>query len=459
MKKALSLIFSAVLLFCLIINPAAAFGITGKEGAYTYEVLDDGTARITEYDKSVSGNLMIPSKLGGKKVTQIAGYVFQYDENLTSVTIPEGVTYIGELAFNGCKKISTVSLPSSLTGLGRFPFNATPWYSAIENDDVVYVGTVLSKINAENAKKEIVVKAGTTGIADYAFANNTVTEKVVLPDSVKYIGSNAFSGCSALKSVNLPKNLTGIGSSAFSDCTALTSVELPAGIKEINPMTFMSCPLTSVVIPEGIATVGDAAFMRCNSLEALTLPVSLKEVRSAAFAGCEKLETLYYAGTDNQYSAIMIFPENEPLTALKYQAPEVKESTLYKKAGDGILLIPAGTTIADYYAAINENFYYVDDGSGKHPSLEDKIASRMQIRLAGLDYLAVVLGDTDGDGNITSSDARTALRTAVGLEEKNDILVASCDVDNSGDVTAADARSILRAAVGLDDANTWFDAV
>ena len=72
------------------------------EGDYTYTVDDAGNATITKYNGE-GGAVTIPSTLGGKPVTAIGGGAFYGCSELTSVTIPEGVTEIGNLAFNGCR--------------------------------------------------------------------------------------------------------------------------------------------------------------------------------------------------------------------------------------------------------------------------------------------------------------------------------------------------------------------
>lgn len=456
-RKCVAAMLVAVLLFACC--PVASFAQTDTDGAFTYRV-ENGTAVLTGYDKSLSGTMIIPSSLGGNKLTKINGYALAYDDDVTRVEIPEGVTYIGEGAFNGYTALTEVEIPDSLYGLGRMPFAGSPWYEEKSKEDLVYVGNVLAAVNPEKVPAKLTLRDGTTGIAEYAFAGNQNLTEITLPDSCVYIGDSAFIGCAALQKVNLPEKMTCIDQNAFYSCSALTEISLPQGLLVLSNQMLGGTALQSVVIPEGVHTIGAGAFAGCASLKEITFPVSLALVNAAAFADCKALTTLYYGGTDEQYSAIMITPENNDiLLALKYQDPVVQEKTLYKPLDGNMLAVPAGTTIRDYYNAINEDYYYVDDDSGKPITLEDKIRTQMAIRMQKKEYVAVVLGDSDGDGSVSSSDARITLRYSVGLEEKNEVVAAASDVDLDGTITASDARSVLRASVGLDDANAWFDKI
>ena len=74
----------------------------------------------------------------------------------------------------------------------------------------------------------------TTGIIGKSFTSNKHLEKVVLPDSVKWIGADAFKGCGALRSINIPEKVTDIYGCAFLNCTKLKSITIP------NPKTNIS---------------------------------------------------------------------------------------------------------------------------------------------------------------------------------------------------------------------------
>ena len=94
---------------------------TTADGKFEYEVNEDGGVTITKY----TGNdteVVIPSKIGGKKVTSIGNYAFEYCSSLTSVTIPDSVTSIGNFVFYGCSSLTTVTIPDSVTSIGYGAF-------------------------------------------------------------------------------------------------------------------------------------------------------------------------------------------------------------------------------------------------------------------------------------------------------------------------------------------------
>ena len=173
-------LISVLLVLCMIfLMMPVAFGSArdrGTEGPYTYYVEND-YAVICDYDHSVSGELVIPQKLGGYQVGGITRWKFQYDDKITSLVLPDGFLFLGELAFASCSNLRAVKIPDSLCGVGRAVFSGTPWYNSLVKDGDFYIGNVLAGISESSTKKEVTVKQGTTGIADYLFNENKVIER------------------------------------------------------------------------------------------------------------------------------------------------------------------------------------------------------------------------------------------------------------------------------------------
>ena len=95
--------------------------------------------------------------------------------------------------------------------------------------------------------------------------------KVIIADSVTYIGHNAFHSCVSLTSVTIGSGVTSIGGSAFSNCSSLTSVTIPNSVTRIDTNAFGSCTsLTSVTIPNSVTSIGNQAFYNCSSLTSVT---------------------------------------------------------------------------------------------------------------------------------------------------------------------------------------------
>lgn len=167
---------------------------------------------------------------------EISGTVVtKYTGSETSLTIPEGVTEIGESAFYDNETLTEVSLPSTLES-----------------------------------------------IDDWAFYGNTALSTVEFAKSSELgeIGKYAFYECVALESVALPDSITRIEEEAFRECGSLESVSMP-GVTDIGVRAFYKSALTSATGPS-VATVGEGAFSDCRSLATVNFPV-LKVIGSQAF--------------------------------------------------------------------------------------------------------------------------------------------------------------------------------
>lgn len=120
MKKILSIIIC----FALIITalPLSVLNVSAAtSGYYTYTV-SNGNATITDVDNSISGDITIPSTLGGYPVTSIGYSAFSYCSSLTAVTIGNSVTSIGGAAFIGCTSLANVTIPNSVKSIGDSAF-------------------------------------------------------------------------------------------------------------------------------------------------------------------------------------------------------------------------------------------------------------------------------------------------------------------------------------------------
>lgn len=109
-RERMAFLFALAFVAMAILLCAAAEG----GGDYGYELLSDGTARITEYTGSAA-ELSVPGVLDGHAVTRIGDYAFARCVSLARITIPEGVTALERCAFYSCQSLESLSLPDSLT--------------------------------------------------------------------------------------------------------------------------------------------------------------------------------------------------------------------------------------------------------------------------------------------------------------------------------------------------------
>ena len=205
------------------------------------------------------------------RVTRIGIFAFAGCNSLTSVTIPDSVMKIGAYAFlcrnltafygkfasadnkclivngtlnefaNGCG-LTKYTIPDGVTTIGEGAFNSRENLTSITIPDSV------------------------TAIEVAAFWACSLTD-ITIPNSVTTIGDSAFRLCLSLTSVTIPDSITTIGEGVFLGCRSLTSITIPDSVTTIGYYAFRSClSLTSITIPDSVTEIGKSAFQSCSSL-------------------------------------------------------------------------------------------------------------------------------------------------------------------------------------------------
>ena len=262
--------------------------------------LDDGTAEITGYAGN-SATCVIPDEIHGKKVTRIGNSAFKDRTELTSVTIPDGVTYIVDCAFFGCTSLETVTIPNSVTDIySRAFYNCTSLKEVTIPASVTDIGDeAFGYYRYEDtweSKKvdgfKINYVKNTYGHY-YATENGFSDEACLLTNELndgtleisKYVGNSATSATYVIPGEINGKKVTQIGDSAFTVCTSLTSVTIPDGVTSIDEAAFWGCTsLTSVTIPDSVTSIKSKAFFNCTSLKSVTIPASVTNINIGDYA-------------------------------------------------------------------------------------------------------------------------------------------------------------------------------
>lgn len=198
--------------------------------------------------------------LYSKDKTQL--YCYPAGKQQEEYAIPENVTWIGCVAISNNHYLSSLTIPNSVTYCGSICDNC---------------------INLEHVK----LSENITYIPAYSFDKCESLKFIELPSGVTYMGESAFRSCSSLESVVLPPNITFIGSCAFMDCTNLKTIELPTSLDYIEYGMFIGCAnLNMIAIPDGVTSIGSSAFDGCSSLKELDIPSSVTNI-GCAFSGCK----------------------------------------------------------------------------------------------------------------------------------------------------------------------------
>ena len=237
------------------------------------------------------------------------------------ITFGDEVVSIPAYTFQGLP-IKTINTSGSIEYIGHNAFYDTPWFEA-QNDGMVYLDKVLYTYKGDMTKPtEISIQEGTVGISDYAFSNQRYLTKVIIPSTIKYVGSYAFNhNCpslgeivfnatectderrrgnspgyfsDALSRITFGEYVLRIPSYLLYGCSGLQEVILPNNLTSIGNYSFDGCGLLSqVTLPESLETIGSGAFQNCTSLSTLTIPENVSHIDNGAF-WYTPIETLYY---------------------------------------------------------------------------------------------------------------------------------------------------------------------
>lgn len=314
-----------ILVFPSISNAATEYTYSDTEQGieWSYQ-LDDSNNVIELKCKTTSktGAVTIPSTIDGKTVISLKGAynagAFQNCAGITSVTIPNTITLIGEYAFENCTGLKSVTFPDSVTKIESRAFSSC------------------------------------SGITSLTLSNNLTS-----------IDGWAFYGCSGLKSLTIPNSVTTVGEGAFKDCSGLKELTLSENLTKIADRTFEGCSgLTSVILPDSVTTIEGSytniygAFGDCKNLAKILIPDSVASIGAGAFQGCDKL-TIYgndgmtskeYAeANDINFKYISEWDDSnvgDDITAPVVEKIQVTSDCLNGvEEDDGMFMLPTGTRI------------------------------------------------------------------------------------------------------------------
>ncbi len=290
----------------ILLLPVSVFaeevsGTTPDGYAYT---ITDNDVTIDQYvgeDRETVTSLNVPAEINGRAVTRLQNSVFSGMKTVTSLTMPDTVTFIGVGAFSnlaiselhlsdsiqeiragfisGCENLREITIPKGLPLGGTELANYMGGWGATFKDS--YIETFILEDGIEHVPR-------------YLTMGDEHCKSVVIPDSVKIIGERAFRDSTFLTDYAVPEGVTELESYAFYNSVNLRSVTLPSTLQKIGSLAFGADPgLTSLTLPEGLTEIGSEFIKDSTGITSLTLPATL-ETAKWALSG-SSVETLTFA--------------------------------------------------------------------------------------------------------------------------------------------------------------------
>lgn len=485
-----------------IYNRKIYYNLWENEAEVTYLSKQTTTAGSI-YSSDYYGDIVIPETLTwGEKtycVTGITDHAFYDCAELTSVTIPKTVKYIGEQAFFQCSMMTSVALPDNLKTIGKEAFYGCSGLTSISVPKAVTSISEGAFWTCGNLST-IMVDEG-NGVYDSRNSCNAIIETAT---------NTLISGC---MNTVIPDDVTAIGNYAFTNCTGLTSISFPKGLRSIGKYSFCFCEgLTSIVIPDNVTTIGNSAFRECYGLKSYVLGSGIQRIDNGAFDVNQPRNMLIRATTpptinrytfssftfertmlyipigtldDYQYANIWYWFDNIREVAIKQEQLSTRQTyllmdantfayTVYDSASDDLATV---NSISSTNNNDPNHCWQMIEADGKH--LLYNIGAKRYLKKAGNDfaltdnpepidvedydngialggqlsrqwafYPAAIMGDVNGDGEVDLSDAIMVTYYSLHVSPANFIETAA-DMNGDGEIDLSDAISIIYRSLGV----------
>lgn len=277
----------SVLVVILIVGCLVVFAGCNKNDGLDYANTDESCAIISGVNYK-DNELKIPSTHDGKPVNGVLEYAFVRNYSITDVTLPDGVTFIGDGAFYSCNQITTVNLPSTLTNIG---------YKAFSHCEK------LEKINFGGTKAQWYAVE-----KEYLWDDYSGEYTIVCTDGTltKALNGNDLGTAGLIYEIYLKswQCVLENGINAESEDVEVSAKYYNYDVTAIGESAFLGADIKSVKIPEGITFIEDEAFKDCALLSKVYLPSTIGNIGVEAFGECDSLTDIYFNGTRENWNDI-----------------------------------------------------------------------------------------------------------------------------------------------------------
>ena len=209
-------------------------------------------------------------------------------------------------------------------------------YKGNETDIVIPEGVTTIGVGAFSEKNitSVVIPGTVKELGSFCFSGCSSLKKVVMKDGVTVISNNAFYACTALTDVTIPDTVTTIEYEAFQETTALTGISLPKSLTTLEHNAFWKSGLTSITIPGSVENIGFGAFEHCASLQKVVMENGVKTIENFAFYEDKAISSVTFPSAGLEKIGSFAFQSCESITELDIQSCEVieKSAFIYSKA-------------------------------------------------------------------------------------------------------------------------------
>ena len=328
-----------------------------------------------EYYKDVDGILFtkdgstLVKYTGGKDITSytvptgvtaIADLAFDRSRKLTEVIIPEGVIEIGHSVFSDCTSLETVVIPEGVLELKQSLFSGC--------SSLINVSLPSTLINIESNvfpyefKHNLIAENGLYYIDNYLVGYDfNYSESYVIKDGTTLIAGGAFESCSQ-PITSLPDTLITISDEAFKNAYGITEVVIPDSVTSIGKRAFYWCKqLTSVTLGSGLTTIPDEAFCADTALTKVNIPTNITYIADDAFGGCENIINIDVSEDNKSYKDIdgVLFTK-DGTKLIKYTTGSAASTY---EVPDGVIVINSGAFSGAEFTSITIPNSVLDIGS------------------------------------------------------------------------------------------------
>ena len=475
-------LLAGVLTAALLVGSISPAGVMGAEVPEQLEMEQLMMFDETELQKEEEEAVTAGADVNGFVIED--GVLTDYVGEGGDVTIPVGVTSIGDKAFEECRSITSITIPDSVTSIGECAFmncNSLTSITIPKNADFDVLHFISMIFYGCSNLKEIEVDKDN---ANYTSDNGILYDKgkkkliccpegkvgeVAIPTSVTEIGLEAVRNCNALTSIALPASVTVIRDMYFNTCSSLKEIKvdvdnanyasengilydkqkstllccpggkggevtLPASVTEIRSYAFSGCnALTSIMLPDSVTNIGECAFRRCSNLTSITIPDSVTNIQEDAFYNCSKDLIIYCV--ENSYAETYAKENHIKYSYIGGKAAQTitASDNITKTFGDSAFSIGAATngdgTLS--YVSDNETVAKVDSDG------------KVTLIRAGIAHVTITATETD-----TYKAAEKVITITVAKKAQT---ITASDITK----TLGDATFSLNAAVDGDGTLTY----